>query len=78
MTTTPSIIAKTMHVERARDGRERAGESTSPSFLTRVTLRKERLDRQALKFFHDNYTIDIDKSEASLTLRSDVTPDHER
>ena len=54
------------------------GKSTSPSFLTRVTLRKERLDRQVLKSFHDNYTIDIDKAEASLTLRSEVTPDHER
>ena len=56
--------------------RRQQGKVPLPTFLTRVTLRKERLDRK-VKCFHDTYIIDVDKAEASLTLRSDVTPDHE-
>jgi hypothetical protein len=65
-----------MHVERSRD-KERAGKIPLPTFLIRVTLRKERLDGQVLIFFHDTYTINVDKVEASIAVRIDVTPDHE-
>jgi hypothetical protein len=77
--TTPSVIAKIfiMRVERARDDKERAGESTSPN-ISYMSHTSQRTPRQAgNKIFQDTYTIDVDKAEASLTLRSDVTPDHE-
>jgi len=78
--TTPSVIAKVfiMHVERARDDKETAGESTSPK-ISYTSHTSQRTPRQAGNkiFFHDTYTIGFNKAEASLTLRSDVTPDHE-
>ena len=69
-----SIIAKIMHVERARDDRVTAGESTSPNFLTRVTLRKKRIDRQVLKFFsrqlHNRYWQSWSKSDTKKRRNS--------
>jgi len=71
--TTPSVIAKIfiMHVGRARDDKERASESTSPT-ISYTSHTSQRTPRQAgNKFFQDPYTIDVDKAEASLTLTSD-------
>ena len=57
-----------MHVEGARDDKERVRESTSPN-ISDTSHTSQRTPRQAgNNFFHDTYTIDVDKSEASLTL----------
>ena len=68
--TTPSVTVKSfiMHVEGARDDKERVRESTSPN-ISDTSHTSQRTPRQAgNNFFHDTYTIDVDKSEASLTL----------